>query len=151
MSKYKPIKPKENVEYTFVFKKKKGGYSRYTLRFLFEDENGMLVFFNVTTKQKAKPMTLRHFDWIYERNLIFYKKVEDGADCTPALKINVRDKRNLRMLKGLELAERRKIKETLPYDVEELQERYIKAIKDNDGINVFRMICDSISKMIANN
>lgn len=150
MSKYKPRKPREDIEYTFVFKKKQGGFSRYTLRFLYEDENGMLVFFNVTTKQKAKPMTLRHFDWIYERDLIFYKKV-GKAECIAEVKISVRDKRNLRMLKGLELAERRKIEETLPYDVDELQERYIKALKENNGINAFRMICDGISEMIVNN
>ena len=145
MSKYKPRKPREDIEYTFVFKNGK----RYTMRFLGYDENDKLLFFNLTTKQKVnKPMTLRHFDWLMEKNLWCCKKA--CTDFKEPLKINQRDKRNLRLFTGLTEAEIELINANLAYTVSDLKERYLKAIKEKDvtAIDGYRAICESIADMI---
>lgn len=144
MSKSRPRRPNRNVEYTFLFKNKK----RYTLRFVEEDDNGYLSFYNLTTKHYAKPMTLRHFDWILEHNLIYSKEVNTPLVTT--IKYSRQDKMNLRILKALTEEETSVVNSKLAYTVDELDIRYRQALrdKDDDKIRIYRMICESIGHMI---
>ena len=146
MSKNKPRKPNPYVEYTFFFP---NNCKRYTLRYVHENEKGLLIFYNLTTKQYAKPMTLRHFDWILQYNLIHTKKVV-GPVKVVNVKLSRRDKLNFRLLKSLSKDEIKHVNSMLAYTVNELEARYKKALMDKEelDINAYRKICESIGYMI---
>lgn len=147
MSKYRPRKPNPNVEYTFLFPSGR----RYTLRFMRENENGSLVFYNLTTKQNVKPMTLRRFDYMLDKNLMWSKRCDKPLQVS--LNLSRQDKINLRVLKGLTEDEKAVVNSKLAYDVEELDARYRKAVidKDDSSIVAYRAICESIAEMAKTN
>ncbi len=144
MSKYKPRKPNPNVAYTFLFPNGK----RYTLRFIRENENGALIFYNLTTRQNAKPCTLRHFDYMLEHNLVWSERCD--KQLRVSLNLSRQDKMNLRVLKGLTGEEIKRVNAELAYSVEELDARYRKALidKDDSKIGAYRIICESIVQMV---
>ena len=145
MSKYKPRKPNPDVEYTFLFPSGR----RFTLRFIGENENGALIFFNVTTKERCKkPITARRFDYMLDHNLVWSKKVETPLKMNS--KLSRKDKMNLRAIKSLTEDEKAHVNSKLAYTVDELVLRYRKAINDNDKdkIGCYRLICDSIVNML---
>lgn len=144
MSKYKPRYPKENVEYTFSF----ANHRRHTLRFLRENENGYLIFYNKTTKCETKPMTLRRFDYMLDHNLVYSNVNVEPVKL--AIKLTRQDKMNFRVLKTLSEEEKALINSKLAYTVDELELRYRKAceLNEKDKLSAYRLICDGIINML---
>lgn len=127
MAKKYRLKPRLDVEYTFIFP----GNIEYTWRCCGENEKGYLMFVNVKTNKFIKPISVARFNYLYERQLKCQKAIsltvhvnenqfEAKVDEWPSRLDTASDKQKARL------------KECFGKSVDEIKQDYIEARRSDN-------------------
>lgn len=133
--KRKMLKPRKDVEYTFIFANNK----EYTLRYYGENEAGKLVFMNVDTKKFTAPLTLARFNYLISRQLKSQRAVAPIRIETYIPRESERieesvDERWLRKLKSPTAEQKNRLEEYFGKTIEKIKADYSQALQASNNM-----------------